>query len=209
MIVGMIDQDRGLRILIGWNRFFLKLFQIKISFENENQATYTTNGCIFILLNQTSLLDGPIEAMMMPLPWRAIVNIEYALIPIFGWAMWIFFWVIIRQWPRQARKTLQKVESYLQEGGNLLMSIEGRRSKDGLLSPYKKGPIVLAIEAKAKIVPVIHYGVQDCLPYGKLYVRPGNIKVKYFKVITTEGMQYEDRDKLVNKLRTIAKKELI
>ena len=69
MIVGLLDQDRGLRIFISWNRFFLKLFHIEISFENENHATVTTNGCVFILLNQTSLLDGSVGAMMLPLPW--------------------------------------------------------------------------------------------------------------------------------------------
>ena len=88
-------------------------------------------------------------------------------------------------------------------------SNEGKRSKDGLLSPYKKGPVVLAINAKAKIVPVIHSGVQDCLPYGKWRIRPGKVKVRFLEVITTESMQYEDRDKLVNKLRTIAEKECV
>jgi 1-acyl-sn-glycerol-3-phosphate acyltransferase len=209
MIVGLLDQDRGLRIFISWNRFFLQLFGIDIALENENHATDTMSGCVFILLNQTSLLDGPIGAMIIPLPWRGLVNIEYALIPIFGWAMCLFSWIIIRQWPKQAKKTMQKVESFLQGGGNLWISIEGKRSKDGLLSPYKKGPVVLAINAKAKIVPVIHSGVQDCLPYGKWRIRPGNVKVRFFKVIATENMQYEDRDQLVDTLRTLAEKELV
>ncbi len=182
MVVALADQDRGLRIFISWNRFFLKLFHIEISLENENHAKVTTNGCVFILLNQTSLLDGTIGAMIIPLPWRGLVNIEYALIPVFGWAMCIFSWVIIRQWPKQAKKTMQKVQSFLQRGGNLWISIEGKRSKDGLLSPYKKGPVVLAINAKAKIVPVIHSGVQDCLPYGKWRIRPGKVTIKYLKV---------------------------
>ena len=208
MIVGLLDQDRGLRIFISWNRFFLKLFHIEISFENENHATVTTNGCVFILLNQTSLLDGSVGAMMLPLPWRGLVNIEYALIPVFGWAMYIFSWVIIRQWPKQAKKTMQKVETFLQQGGNLWISIEGRRSKDGSLSPYKKGPVVLAISAKAKIIPVIHSGVQDCLPYGKWRIHPGKVTIRYLKAIPTENMQYDNRQELVNTLRTLAEQNL-
>lgn len=208
MIVALVDQDRGLRIFISWNRFFLKLFRIEISLENENHATVTMNGCVFILLNQTSLLDGPIGAMIIPLPWRGLVNIEYALIPIFGWAMCIFSWIIIRQLPKQAKKTMQKVESFLQGGGNLWVSIEGRRSKDGLLSPYKKGPVVLAINAIAKIVPVIHSGVRDRLPYGKWRIRPGKVTVRFLKAIPTEDMKYEDRQELVNTLRTLAEQKL-
>ena len=209
MIVGLLDQDRGLRIFISWNRFFLKLFHIEIFLVNENHATVTKSGCVFILLNQNSLLDGSIGAMILPLPWRGLVNIEYALIPVFGWAMCLFSWVIIRQWPKQAKKTMQKVETFLQQGGNLWISIEGRRSKDGSLSPYKKGPVVLAINAKAKIVPVIHFGVQDCLPYGEWRICPGKVTVRFLKVIPTEDMQYEDRDKLVDALRTLAEKELV
>lgn len=209
MIVGLLDQERGLRIFISWNRFFLKLFHIEIFLVNENHATVTKSGCVFILLNQNSLLDGSIGAMILPLPWRGLVNIEYALIPVFGWAMCLFSWVIIRQWPKQAKKTMQKVETFLQQGGNLWISIEGRRSKDGSLSPYKKGPVVLAINAKAKIVPVIHFGVQDCLPYGKWRICPGKVTVRFLKVIPTEDMQYEDRDKLVDALRTLAEKELV
>jgi 1-acyl-sn-glycerol-3-phosphate acyltransferase len=208
MIVGLLDQNRGLRIFINWNRFFLKLFHIEISLENENHATVTKNGCVFILLNQTSLLDGSIGAMIIPLPWRGLVNIEYALIPVFGWAMCLFSWVIIRQWPRQAQKTMQKVESFLQQGGNLWISIEGRRSEDGLLSPYKKGPVVLAINARAKIVPVIHSGVRNCLPYGKWRIRPGKVTIRYLKAIPTEDMQYDDRQEVVNTLRKLAEQKL-
>lgn len=208
IIVGLLDQDRGLRIFIGWNRFFLKLFRIRISLENENNATDTMNGSVFILLNQTSLLDGSIGAIMLPLPWRGLVNIEYALIPLFGWVMFIFSWVIIRQWPKQAKKTMQKIESFLQRGGNLWISIEGKRSTDGSLSSYKKGPVVIAINAKAKIIPVIHSGVQDCLPYGKWRIRPGKVTIRYLKAIPTEDMLYEDRQDLVNELRTLAEQNL-
>ena len=208
IIVALADQDRGLRILISWNRFFLRLFHIEISLENENHTSVTTNGCVFILLNQTSLLDGSIGAMKIPLPWRALVNIEFAVIPVFGWALCIFSWVIIRQWPKQAKKTMRKVKSFLQGGGNLFISIEGKRSKDGLLSPYKKGPVVIAIDAKAKIVPVIHSGVQSCLPYGKWRIRPGKVKIIYLKAIPTEDMQYEDRQELVDTLRALAEKNI-
>jgi 1-acyl-sn-glycerol-3-phosphate acyltransferase len=73
---------------------------------------------------------------------------------------------------------------------------------------FKKilGPI--AINAKAKIVPVIHSGVQDCLPYGKWRIRPGKVTVRFLKAIPTEEMQYEDRQGSVNTLRAIAEQKL-
>lgn len=208
MLVGLVDQKNGLRIFLSWNRFFLKLFRIELSVHNENHSTESLNGCVFTLLNQTSLLDSAIGATSIPLPWRGIVNIEFTLIPFFGWAMWVFCWVIIRQWPKQAKRAMQQVKSFLQSGGNLWISIEGRRSIDGSLSPYKKGPIILAIQAQAKIVPVLIHGASNCLPHGKWRISPGRVTIRFLEVISTDNMQYEDRDKLVNTLRTLAKKEL-
>jgi len=103
---------------------------------------------------------------------------------------------------------MQQVKPFLQSGGNLWISIEGRRSKDGSLSPYKKGPVILAMQAQAKIVPVLIHGTGNCLPRGKWRISPGKVTIRFLEVIPTENMQYEDRDKLVNILRTLAEKEL-
>ena len=208
ILVGLVDQRNGLRIFVSWNRFFLRLFRIEVSVHNENHTTESLSGCVFTLLNQTSLLDSGIGGIAIPLPWRGIVNIEFTLIPLFGWAMWIFCWVIIRQWPKQAKRAMQQVKPFLQSGGNLWISIEGRRSKDGSLSPYKKGPVLLAIQAQAKIVPVLIHGTGNCLPHGKWRISPGKVTIRFLEVIPTENMQYEDRDKLVNILRTLAENEL-
>jgi 1-acyl-sn-glycerol-3-phosphate acyltransferase len=167
ILVGLVDQRNGLRILLNWNRFFLRLFRLEVSVHNENHTTESLSGCVFILFNQTSLLDPAIGGISIPLPWRGIANIEFTLIPFFGLAIWIFAWVIIRQWPKQAKRAMQQVKPFLQSGGNLWISIEGRRSKDGSLSPYKKGPAILAIQAQAKIVPVLIHGAGNCLSHGK------------------------------------------
>jgi 1-acyl-sn-glycerol-3-phosphate acyltransferase len=66
--------------------------------------------------------------------------------------------VIIRHLPNQAKKKFKKAESFLRKGGLVYLSIEGKRSFDGSLSPYKKGPALLAIQANAKIFPVIILG---------------------------------------------------
>ena len=117
ILVGLVDQRNGLRIFVSWNRFFLRLFRIEVSVHNENHTTESLSGCVFILLNQTSLLDSGIGGIAIPLPWRGIVNIEFTLIPLFGWAMWIFCWVIIRQWSKQAKRAMQQVKPFLQSGG--------------------------------------------------------------------------------------------
>jgi 1-acyl-sn-glycerol-3-phosphate acyltransferase len=206
-LVGLFTHDTGCRIFRAWNRFYLQLFDIDMTVEDMNPPG-SLHGCVFVVLNQSSLLDTLITETVVPLPASGVTNIEYALVPFFGWICFVFSWVIVRQWPWQAKRALQKISGYLQGGGNILISIEGRRSIDGTLSPYKKGPIVMALQAQARIVPVFLQGVKDCMPYGAWRVREGRVVVKFLETISTEGLEYEDRDTLLDYLRAIAQREL-
>ena len=208
IVVGLLNNEAGVSIIFSWVRFFFRMYGIEVCVQNENDSTEHLAGCVFNLLSQNSLLDGPVGICAIPRPCKGIVNLEYALIPFFGWSMWIFCWVIIRQWPSQAKKTLSKVDAYLQNNGNIWMSIEGRRSKDGSLSQFRKGPVVVAIRAHAKIVPVIIYGTKEILGYGKYRIRSGKVVVRFLKKILTNGMEYEDRDVLLNQLVAIAEREV-
>jgi 1-acyl-sn-glycerol-3-phosphate acyltransferase len=208
ILIGLFDRESGVSIIFSWIRFFSSMYSIEVSVRNDNDSSECLSGCVFSLLNQNSLLDGPVGICAIPRPCKGIVNLEYAMIPFFGWSMWIFCWVIIRQWPSQARKTLAKVESYLQNGGNLWMSIEGRRSKNGSLSQFKKGPVVMAIRAQTGIVPVIIYGTKEVLGYGNYRIKPGKVVVRLLKKIHTNGMKYEDRVILLNQLVALAESEV-
>jgi 1-acyl-sn-glycerol-3-phosphate acyltransferase len=208
IIIGIFHQEAGYLVAFSWDRFFLNFSGIKVLIQNENNPSENLSGCVYTLLSQTSLLDGPVGICAIPRPCRAITNIEYALIPIFGWAVWVFSYVLIRQWSWQSKMALSRVDDFLRNGGNLWVSIEGKRSKNGSLSPYKKGPAVLAIRSEAKIVPVIIEGARECLGYGKWRINEGVVTVRLLPAIATEGMNYDDRDDLVGRLARIAEKEL-
>ena len=209
ILVGLISRSAAWSIIVNWGRIFLKMFGVEVIVEYENQYFDTSSGGVVVGLTQQSLLDPIIGQIIAPRVFMSIWNIEFALIPFIGWISWIFGWVIIRQLPKQSKRKITKAESYLRKGGFVYLSIEGKRSINGSLSPYKKGPAVLAIQANAKIIPVIFHGSYNCLPYGEWKIRPGKVKVKILNEISTEGMTYEDRDLLVGKLRKIAEQELL
>lgn len=208
IIIGLFNNEAGVSVIFSWIHFFFRMYGIDICVQNNNDSTEHLAGCVFTLLNQNSLLDGLVGIEAIPRPGRGIVNLEYTMIPFFGWCMWTCCWVIIRQWPLQAKKTLAKAETFLRNGGNIWMSIEGRRSKDGSLSQFKKGPVVMAIRAQAKIVPVIIYGTKDVLGYGKWRIQSGRVVVRLLGAIHTNGMKYKDRDVLVNQLFALAEREV-
>ncbi len=208
-LVAVFNFNAGFALIRQCCHFSLMVLKIEVIQENHNTEKDLQSGnCIYVQLNQESLLEGVVFPIVAPTPYRSIINIEFALIPFYGLAAAIAGWVIIRQWPKQAKRKLNKVASNLRGGGFVLISIEGKRSKDGSLSPYKKGPAVLAIQSGARIIPVITHGARDCLPYGEWRIRPGKITVKFLKAIPTKGMCYEDRDSLVRQLRELAEQEV-
>ena len=89
-----------------------------------------------------------------------------------------------------------------------MLSIEGRRSSNGALGPYKKGPAILAIAAQARIVPILIEGAAPCLPFGEWRVRPGRITVTLLPAVETSGLTLGDRGNLVARLRALAESRL-
>jgi 1-acyl-sn-glycerol-3-phosphate acyltransferase len=208
LIVGVANRSAAWQIIVFWNRHFLKLFGVEVNVEYVNPDIDMSSGGVVVGLNQQSLLDPIIGQVAAPKMFMSIWNIEYAIIPFIGWISLLFGWVIIRQWPRQAKTALKKAVSYIRKGGFVYLSIEGSRSKDGSLGEYKKGPVVLAIQAKTNIYPVIIKGSRKCLPYGQWKIRPGTVTVKGLNEFSVVDMSYEDRNQIVRQLREIAHKEL-
>ena len=86
----------------------------------------------------------------------------------------------------------------------MVISIEGKRSRNGKLSEYKKGPVVMAIKSQSDIVPFIIGGSYESLPYRSLYTKPGEIRIRILSPIPTKGLTYKHRDELIDRLRAIA-----
>lgn len=165
-------------------------------------------GCLFVHLDQQTLLSVVLYPLVLPERCSLIVNFEFALLPVIGWLTVLQGAVpIVRQHPRQAKRALASVTRRLREGDNFGISIEGQRSRDGLLSPYKKGAAVLAIEAGATVVPFMTHGEYRLWPHGQSYIRPGVVELVAYPGISTRGLTYADRDDLVTTLRNLALRE--
>ena len=203
-IIRIFNRWKAVNIMQNSLHLFFRLFGLNVHFEFKEEKSQTASNTIFVVLNQSSFLDSMITPTLPVFRTSGIINIEIALYPIIGWFLALTGFVIIRQWPSQAKSTLNRTDKFLRSGGNMLISIEGKRTKDGMLNKYKKGPVVMAINSQSDIVPVIIEGTYDSLPYRSLYIKPGNIKIKLLESISTVGMTYDNRDELVTHLRLIA-----
>ena len=203
----LFNEDGAIGIYKSYERLIFKAFDIQISFKFDSPEIENSTNSILVVLNQSSFLDSLVCPLIPIRPFKGIINFEFALYPIQGWLAALGSFVIIRQWPNQAKRVLSKTNDYLQAGGNILISIEGKRSRNGEISEYKKGPIVMAINNHSNIVPIIIYGSRACLPFGSLRVRPGSIELRFLKPISTKDLAYEDRNVLLERITAIAKME--
>ena len=207
LLVSLFSADTGWRIVRSWSRLALGVFGVRVECEYEESASQLEGGGVIVGLTQQSLLDPTAGYAVWDQRVRAIWNIEYAMIPFFGWVTVLLGWIIVRQLPEQAKQQLGKAAQHAADGGLVYLSAEGRRSEDGSLSPYKKGPVVLAIEAQAPIHPCYISGSRDCLPVGEWKIKPGTITLRYFPPIVTAGLGYDDRDRLLQQIRAIGEAE--
>ena len=208
-LVGPLHRRAGWRLLTAWTRWSAAIFGIETVFRDENDGALGPPPFVFVQLNQTSLSESFALPPWLPAPFHALMNVEYALIPLLGWAHFVLgAVVVVRQWKWQTRKALRRCLRYLRNGSNVMISIEGCRSPNGALGPYKKGPAILAIAAQVRIVPILIEGAAPCLPYGDWRVRPGRITVTLLPAVETRGLTLGDRGGLVARLRALAEARL-
>ena len=77
---------------------------------------------------------------------------------------------------------------------------EGTRSTDGKIHKFKKGGLLLAIEAQFPVVPMAMCGTSAVAIKGARKIKSAPIELHIGKPIDTEGMTYKDRNELTDKV---------
>jgi 1-acyl-sn-glycerol-3-phosphate acyltransferase len=89
----------------------------------------------------------------------------------------------------------------LRSGVNMTIYVEGHRSFDGRLLPFKKGPFYLAEECSVPVVPVTILGTHDAMPKGRFAINPVEVTVIFHNAI--EPADFGSRDCLMARVRTV------
>jgi 1-acyl-sn-glycerol-3-phosphate acyltransferase len=77
--------------------------------------------------------------------------------------------------------------------------VEGHRSFDGKLLPFKKGPFYLAEQCQVPVVPVTISGSRFVMPKRRFSIKPGLVTVIFHKPI--EPAEFGSREELMQKVR--------
>src|SRR3954462_3310839 len=151
--------------------------------------------------NHVSWFDVPALAKILP-HYKFVAKAELFKVPIFGPGMRSVGMIEIQRENRKAAFGAYDVAAErIRSGASVVVFPEGTRGRDYALRPFKKGPFVLAIAAGAPIVPIIVHGTIEIMGKGMMWVRPGTIDVHLLEPVSTNGVDYDHREALMQTVR--------
>jgi 1-acyl-sn-glycerol-3-phosphate acyltransferase len=152
--------------------------------------------------NHISNLDPPITLPLIPRRTSVMVKKELFSYPILGKIMQIGSLVPVDRANRETGiSAVREAVKAIQQGLNMTIYIEGKRSFDGRLLPFKKGPFYLAEECQVPVVPITISGTQEVMPKARFAIQPGTVTVQFHDPI--EPADFGDRDYLMSKVRDV------
>jgi 1-acyl-sn-glycerol-3-phosphate acyltransferase len=150
--------------------------------------------------NHVSNLDPPITIPLIPKRTSVMVKKELFSVPILGRAMRIGSLVPVDRGNRDAGiEAVRIAKQVVQQGLDMTIYVEGHRSFDGKLLPFKKGPFYLAMECGVAVVPVTIAGTHYLMPKGRFAIKPGVATVIFHPPI--EPSSFGSRECLMEKVR--------
>jgi 1-acyl-sn-glycerol-3-phosphate acyltransferase len=151
--------------------------------------------------NHVSNLDPPIQIPLIPRRTSVMVKKELFRTPILGPAMRMASLVPVDRGNREAGiDAVEAAKAVVSQGISMTIYVEGHRSLDGKLLPFKKGPFYLAIECGVPVVPVTIVGTHYAMPKGRFAIKPGVVTVVFHSAI--EPTSFGNREVLTEKVRS-------
>ena len=150
--------------------------------------------------NHVSNVDPPITIPLIPKRTSVMVKKELFNYPILGRAMRMGSLVPVDRGNRDAGiESVRAAKQVVQQGLNMTIYVEGRRSFDGKLLPFKKGPFYLAMESGVPVIPISIWGSEHMMTKGSLRIKPGTAHLTFHPPIYPK--EYADRDQLAQAVR--------
>jgi 1-acyl-sn-glycerol-3-phosphate acyltransferase len=153
-------------------------------------------ACIF-MANHVSNLDPPVLTSVIPCRTSIFYKNSLNKIPLLGYAMRLAEFVPVYRdgSVETAQESTQFAKRVLLKDISITTFVEGRRSSDGRLLPFKKGPFYLAMESGAPCIPVSISGTERMMHKGSMKILPGTANIIFHAAL--HPAQYGDREALL------------
>jgi 1-acyl-sn-glycerol-3-phosphate acyltransferase len=150
--------------------------------------------------NHASNIDPPLLLPLIPRRTSVMVKKELFRYPILGKTMRLGSLVPVDRGDREAGiAAVRAAAEVIRQGINMTIYVEGKRSPDGKLLPFKKGPFHLAMESNVPVVPLTISGSHTVMPKGRFAIKPGIVTVIFHAPIEPED--FGSRECLTERVR--------
>jgi len=159
-------------------------------------------ACIF-MANHVSNLDPPTLIPNVPGRTAAFTKRSIMKIPALGYGMKLADFIPVDRSGNaaSAQESVAAAKRVLENGVHITTFVEGTRSRDGRMLPFKKGPFYLAQQTGAPCIPVSIYGTETMMAKHSLKLHPGTAHVVFHAPISPAN--YETREELLKAVRTV------
>jgi 1-acyl-sn-glycerol-3-phosphate acyltransferase len=157
-------------------------------------------ACIF-MSNHVSNLDPPALISLIPGRTSAFLKRSLMQIPILGtgFRQGEFIPVDRSGNVSDAKESVAAAERVLAKGVHITTFVEGTRSRDGRMLPFKKGPFFLAMNTGVPCIPVSIHGTEQILRKGSWRTHPGEAFVTFHEPV--DPASFASRDELMRAVR--------
>jgi 1-acyl-sn-glycerol-3-phosphate acyltransferase len=180
-------------------RTALRLAGIRVEVAGRERVPAHT-ACIF-MANHVSNLDPP--ALLPRIPGRTSVFVKRSLmkIPVLGYGFRLGELIPVDRDGRveSAQESIVQARRVMAEGLHITTFVEGTRSRDGRMLPFKKGPFYLAKETGAPCIPVSIFGTESMMAKGSLKIRPGTAHITFHAPVYPDD--FATREELLDAVR--------
>ena len=157
-------------------------------------------ACIF-MANHVSNLDPPALISRIPGRTSAFSKRSVFNLPIFGYCLKLAEYIPVDRLGNaaSAQASVNTASQLLAKGLHITTFVEGKRSTDGRLQPFKKGPFYLAIQSGAPCIPVSIYGTETMMAKGSFAIKPGTAHIIFHAPLYPRD--YSTREELSQAVR--------
>ena len=137
--------------------------------------------------NHQSIYDIPILFASIPAQLRIVAKESLGRIPFMGWHLHRAGHLLVDR-RNPGADIVQKMARLVSESSSLIVFPEGTRSVDGTVARFKKGPFLVAIDARLPVVPVSIALSRNVMQKGQLMVRPGEVHLTVHPPLETANI---------------------
>jgi 1-acyl-sn-glycerol-3-phosphate acyltransferase len=157
-------------------------------------------ACIF-MANHVSNLDPPALISRIPGRTSAFAKRSVFKLPVFGYCLKLGEYIPVDRTGNaaSAQESVAAAQRLLEKGLHITTFVEGTRSRDGRLLPFKNGPFYLAMQTGAPCIPVSIYGTETLMARGSFGIRPGTAHIVFHEPLFPA--EFATRDDLMKAVR--------